>query len=266
MVPPTDSGPDLSGNRPLVRDYSLVALAALLILGFLLYTQPAGYWGLLPVLVGVVGVGLRWSGAPAYVLLSLLIVLILRNRMFSPWGYGPSDFPLTDLVLAMVVLTYTAAHMRLVTLTRNSIPPDPRRMRGRVSQRVAGRWLLPRTPARRGAWGGNPGELFLFLVSMPLFALVAWVLWARLTWESDLFPPGMQPEIGQVLVVVWGVGAVVLVVGGFLSYLARAQATSQESLLYLQDQLWSATRGEQRRINRWLVWARLRAQKKKEQR
>jgi hypothetical protein len=27
--------------------------------------------------------------------------------------------------------------------------------------------------------------------------------------------------------------------------------------VYLQDQLWSATRGEQRRIQRWLAWARL---------
>jgi hypothetical protein len=32
-------------------------------------------------------------------------------------------------------------------------------------------------------------------------------------------------------------------------------------MLFLQDELWKETRGEQRRINRWRAWARLRQRK-----
>jgi hypothetical protein len=47
-----------------------------------------------------------------------------------------------------------------------------------------------------------------------------------------------------------------------LGYLRWARATPEESLLYLQDQAWAATRSEQRRLNRWLIWARLRRRQK----
>jgi len=49
-----------------------------------------------------------------------------------------------------------------------------------------------------------------------------------------------------------------------LAYARQASATPEEALLYLQDQVWRDTRCEQSRINRWLVWARLRWQRRKE--
>ena len=49
-----------------------------------------------------------------------------------------------------------------------------------------------------------------------------------------------------------------------LAWLGRMLASRQQSLMFLQDQLWAQTRGEQRRINRWAVWARLRRQRKEE--
>jgi hypothetical protein len=47
--------------------------------------------------------------------------------------------------------------------------------------------------------------------------------------------------------------------------LGRRRAPTEENLLYLQDQLWQQTRHEQATLNRWLVWARLRWQRRKEQ-
>ena len=131
---------------------------------------------------------------------------------------------------------------------------------------MAGRWLLPHEPRKRNAWQGNASELLLFLASVPAFAIVANLLWVRLALDSTLFPGILPPHWWQALVVIWFSALVLLCAHTFLAYLGRTLAGPEESLLYLQDQLWSATRGEQRRINRWLVWARLRAQRKEEQR
>jgi len=49
-----------------------------------------------------------------------------------------------------------------------------------------------------------------------------------------------------------------------LAYTKRALASSPENLLFLLEQLWRETRREQSRANRWLTWARLRAQRRKE--
>jgi hypothetical protein len=38
--------------------------------------------------------------------------------------------------------------------------------------------------------------------------------------------------------------------------------TAEEATLFLQDVLWKETRGEQRRLNRWSAWARLRHNRK----
>jgi len=54
------------------------------------------------------------------------------------------------------------------------------------------------------------------------------------------------------------------VAGITASYVRLASATPEESLLYLQDQSWRHTRREQGNLNRWLTWARLRVQRKKE--
>jgi len=44
-------------------------------------------------------------------------------------------------------------------------------------------------------------------------------------------------------------------------YWRRVQMDRVSALLMLQDILWNETRGEQRRINRWLAWRKLRDRK-----
>ena len=77
-------------------------------------------------------------------------------------------------------------------------------------------------------------------------------------WLDDL-------HMWRALLVVWLMGIALAGAYSFLAYLGRAQASAEESLLYLQDQLWTEMRGEQRRINRWVVWRRLRTQRKEEE-
>jgi hypothetical protein len=74
----------------------------------------------------------------------------------------------------------------------------------------------------------------------------------------------LDPTLWRLLLLVWGMGLGLAGLHAFLSYVGRIQASREESLLYLQDQLWSQTRGEERRINRWAVWGRLRRQRKEE--
>ena len=69
----------------------------------------------------------------------------------------------------------------------------------------------------------------------------------------------------HVLLLIFLVGLTAAVLGGAAAYLHWATASLVEHLLYLQDQTWRETRREQNRINRFLTWARLRAQRRKEQ-
>ena len=52
--------------------------------------------------------------------------------------------------------------------------------------------------------------------------------------------------------------------GIIVHYRRLTSATTEECLLYLQDQCWRHTRREQSSLNRWLTSARLRAERKKE--
>ena len=44
-------------------------------------------------------------------------------------------------------------------------------------------------------------------------------------------------------------------------YWRRLQMDRVSAMLMLQDLLWHETRGEQRRISRWIAWKRLRSRK-----
>ena len=54
----------------------------------------------------------------------------------------------------------------------------------------------------------------------------------------------------------------VVVASAFLGYWRSAAQTREQAALVLQDAVWAETRGEQRRLNRWLAWARLRRREK----
>ena len=254
-------GPARGGTRPLVRDYSFLAVGALAVCALVLFSEVPGVWGLLPALLGLAGVVLRWGMAPGLYLMTLVAILLINRSRYPVW-YRSS--PVTDLVLATASLVYVAAQMRLQTLVRHGVPPDARRRRRPPGSRVVGRWFVPvKAEPRSGARAGT-GELLLLLAGAPVFTLVAYLLWLRLAFEPPPDMTGLPPALWQVVVVLWGMAIGLALAYTFLSYLGRARASPEESALFLQDQLWAATRGEQRRMNRWLVWARLRRQRKEE--
>jgi hypothetical protein len=255
---------DLEQDGPGARDYALLALAGLLIVAVVLVQEDLGWWAAAPLAVGALGVLVPGLVGPTVVLLLLLVLLAAQGWMWqNPWGVGrPSA--LMDLVLAMAVLVYVAAHTRLLTIRRHALPPDPRRERRPPGRRIAGRWFLPQGATRRSAGLLPPGEFVALAAGVPVFALVAYLLWVRAALEQPPAQMDVDVRLWRALLVVWGAGVALLLGHAFLSYLGRARAGREESLLYLQDQLWGETRGEQRRLNAWLTWARLRRQRKEE--
>lgn len=252
------------GVRPLVRDYTLIALAALAVVFLVLFVEGPGVWAVVPVVLGVIGVLARWSAGPPLFLLALTFLYGIGNLLIGlPLWYRPPGAPLVDAVLAMGVLAYVAAHMRLLTLTTHAVPPDPRRRRKPLVGRIAGRWLLPGEPSRRTASRGA-GELLLFLVAVPAFTIVASLLWVPLGLEESPYKRLLPDRVWHFFLVLWAMLVVLYVARSLLGYLGVARANREQSLVYLQDQLWAATRGEQRRITRWLAWSRLKKQRKKE--
>ena len=256
------------GTRPVVRDYMIVSLLALLFITLILWEEGFGAWSVLPLLLGGVGIVASWPGSPPLVLFALVMLLMKRSWIQGVHRHFQGEPSLViDLMLAATTLVYLAGAMRLLTLVRHATPPDVHRSRKPPASRVAGRWLLPKEPAGRSLLEVPANEIVVLLTAAPCFVVLAYVLWYRLASEGE--PPGWLeplplPGAWHALLLAWGVGIALVAMHAFLSYLSRAQATREESLLYLQDQLWQETRGEQRRLNRWLAWARLRWQWKGE--
>jgi hypothetical protein len=109
----------------------------------------------------------------------------------------------------------------------------------------------------------EPRELLTLLVGLPLWAGLAWFLWDRLTVE-DVTIGKQASDLWLAVILIWTVGLVVAGTTVLLRYLGQLRTTPEENLLFLQDQVWQQTRREQSRLNRWLVWARRRGQRRKE--
>lgn len=263
-------------RHPEERDYGLVGMGALTLLVVALALRRPDPWVLLPALLGALGLLFRWRLAPVIVLLAVFLVLwswwigsspgqvlafvlgwvvwLVRGLRGLPprWQGGlPSRnlLPISDFLLALGVLIYAAAQYRLQGLTWRLFP--------RVRQRKA----PPATKKEEEMARRSPGlvtasEVVMMLAGLALCGIAAALFWDWLQGqETDLV---ILDTAWQGILVVWLVGGAVLVIAAGLRYLALRRLTAAEARLYLQDVLWRETRGEQRRLNRWLAWAWLR--------
>ncbi len=237
--------------HPAVRNYLLFGMASLFLVVVCLADRGLGWWCLMPALIGAVALLAEWGAGPPLMLVSLTGLLLSAPRP----RYGYTDWArdqvptLLDLVLAAAVLGYAMTHYRYLALVRHVFPPDPRRPSG--SRADPGR--------RRSADLVSPREMALVALALPLWVGLAVVVWG---WAVEDLPPlDMSRELFRTLRIIWAVLAVVGVTVVAAGYLRQAAATPEEALVYTQDIVWRATRHEQRQLNRWLAWARLRAQR-----
>jgi hypothetical protein len=163
--------------------------------------------------------------------------------------------PVSDFLLAISVLTYAAAHYRLQGLTRRLFPPVPRRATpASMKQEEETACRSPDLVTGR--------EVMVMLAGLAACGVGAALFWDWLQGqETDLV---ILDTAWQGILVLWLVGGTVLAAAAGLRYLALRRMTRTEAQLYLQDVLWRETRGEQRRLNRWLAWAWLRRRRREE--
>jgi hypothetical protein len=279
------------------RHYFFICLAALLVLQLVLLARPLPRWtlsvrtylpllGLWPALLGGAGLMLRWRLAPVLVLLALAVLLFLAPSRSA-------RDPVQDMLLGAAVLTFVIANYRLQSLQQFVFPRDPRH------RALAGK---PQAPRRKQQGRGIPAPAALpgrrragRLVSLEelSFLLVTVMLWVGVApfcypfVESEPLPAGYErhwweridnPALqslasgleGLVELVwqfrggFWLLGGGVLLASLLLNHLLFRRQSPEEAALFLQDMVWKETRREQRRLNRWLAWARLRQEKRKE--
>jgi hypothetical protein len=250
-------------SHPAVRNYTLFCLTALFLLVVCLANRGLDWWCLVPALIGCLTLLTHWSQGPPLVLLSLVGLLGMYRPRWSYGGWPRFQTPtLMDLVLCIAVLGYVLGHYRLLSLMRSIFPPDPRRRGIDPSQ-------------RRSAELVKGWEMALLGLSLPVWTGLALMVWASGMADLATPPARSRPfgtygpplwsdlplDIAHELRLIWAGLALLAAAGVAVSYLRWTTATPEEQFVYLQDQCWRQTRREQGLLNRWLTWARSRAQR-----
>jgi len=291
-----DPRPDRQVTRALpVRQYTLLCLVALLLMLMVLLEKGLGEWALLPVAIGCVALLLNVRGGPAMMLVLLVFLVLSYNsrggldpfdwvrelrfhgrlpEVQLPGGTDTRKLPLTDMVLCAAYLVYALGFYRVQSMVQQVFPVDPRRKNLARALAVELRHKhgpAAQTPSpreKRSVERVDPRELPWLVWTALVWAVLAWLLWALVT---ALPQPGRIPraeapvfsvESWRLLVLVWLFGGGLVLLTAVLAYLDQSGAGTEANQVYLQDQLWRETRHEQSRLNRWLVGARLRRQRK----
>ena len=243
-------------SQPAVRGYTILCLTALMAMILALMENDRELINILLVAgMGALAVITYWRiGTP--LLLLGLVVLEVFHRLNRPWyagSPGADESPFMDAVLCAAVLAYAAGHSRLLSLAHTAFPIDNRRPppagphdgRRRRSAHLPGPWEIPLLALTAAGWA----------VAVSLWWLVL----------SKLSPPaGLSPGTWHGMLLIFVVGLTMALLWGACAYFDWSTATPEEHLLFLQDQAWRETRLEQNQINRFVVWARLRGQRRKE--
>lgn len=249
----TEQAPRPAGQDAAVSLYITVGAVALGAICLVLWQRLDGgraFWVWFPVLIGLLGLVTRWSSAPLMLLLILAGCLHLQSRRAL----------LTDLILSAAVLAYVLSHFRLQSLLVQVFPADPRQ---RMAPRRPGLLGLLRPTVvyhRRAARLVSPQEVSWFLLALPLWVVAAecGLLLLSRNWGN----PGLPGPLWWLVLLTWVVGLGAFLATGFIGFWRRSKMTVEEATLFLQDTYWHETRREQRRINRWLAWARLQRRRK----
>ena len=209
--------------------------------------------GILLGCIGVIAIFYRSRMRPMLVLIAMAVPHVIEqyysNLAFNPDSRGVRFLDLADVMMCIATLAYFIGHYRLHGLWFGVLPPDSRMA------------ATPAPPRLRSEESLSATELVTLVFSVPLFALMAQFAYLLLQqqWTGIELPPRWK----QFLIVAWVLLLVMFLAAHGFRYWRRLQMDRVSALLMLQDILWNETRGEQRRINRWIAWRRLTERKKK---
>jgi hypothetical protein len=240
----------------MVRNYFLVCMGAMLVLLLDLLRRGLGPWALLPVAVGVVGAAFRIRFAPL-----LTIIVVAATFMATEGEFGSSSFlpptfngSLPDWILSAAMLAFFVAHYRILGLTGPYFPPDESKG-AKASEGASTPGPAEHLTSPRGAHSITPSELSWFVLSLPVWAMLAQLLWKFI--PAGVNPHELPAAAWQGIVFAWTFGVGLFLVAGILGYVLWQQRTRREARLVLQDALWREICRDQRRVSRELTRARL---------
>ncbi len=167
-----------------------------------------------------------------------------------------------DFLLAGAFVVYAASYYRYLGFVRHLFPLDTRQW-PYAGLAIGARRRLLEDPQRRAAETITAKEFGLLALGVPLWIGGAALLWQ---WLMDDQPRDYAFDLvlAAALKLLYSFGIPLLLFRASIAYSNQVRARGAENVMYLQDQLWRETRREQSRVNRWLTWARLRAQRRKE--
>jgi hypothetical protein len=207
------------------------------------------------ILIGAAGLVFRLRLAPI-LFVALVAIAQLTLAHGAHFDYVNRTMTPNDVFLCAAVLGYVSCHFRLQSIWYGVLPSDPRLRAG--PPRRAFPWIRRREPLvheKRGAQQITPRELAWLVATLPLWAVAAQL--ANKLIPRQWYLLGFPATFIQILVVLWLLAVGFAVVRAFLNYWTHRDHDAATAQLYLQDILWRDTRGEQRRVNRWLAWWKL---------
>jgi hypothetical protein len=209
-------------------------------------------------LIGVLGILYRARLSPMLVLLAMAaphwIEQYYANPNFNADAVRVRFLDVADVLMCIAALTYFIGHYRLQGLWFGVLPADTR-----VPGAAGGEKISP--PRVRSEESLSATELVTLVFTVPAFALFAdfACLLLKQTWTVLELPPRWK----QFLAVAWMLLLLMFLAAHAFRYWRRSQMDRMSAMLMLQDILWNETRGEQRRIHRWMAWRKLKERQKK---
>ena len=261
-----------------LETYSYLCGTALVLIGLVLFRRGLFPWAMFPVGAGLLGLFFRWRIAPALVI-GITGSCIVYAEPGGPIFRGQTQrlsagvVDLPTWILCSALLAYVIGHYRLQALSGKLFPADRRlpKTAGGKDLRLSNQarsFHLDR-PLPKATAGKNPvdrprlartvdaGEVSWLIFTIPCLTFAALIVLRVL--------PAAQSELTVfanaswlTLILLWVVGFGVLVANGVIVYLSLHHLRMTEARVYLQDLLWLELRRDLRRLNRWVVWSRLR--------
>jgi hypothetical protein len=243
------------GRPPGARQYQAMCVVALIVVVMTDWTKQSALVTLLIGLVGLFGILSRASLSPILFLGAIGAAQLLRQFAWRRFGGRPFSpdrpFEPVDIAMCLGILGYVICHYRWQGLMHHILPVDPRRRMASAGGARDGR-------QRRSPGLATPAEwlwIYPMVVVCPAVALFAWFGLVRTGSLLD-FPDWFR----RLVWFAWPLAIGIFVCSAIMGVWRQWCSEPAQAQLVLQDALWQETRGDQRRLNRWLIWSRLRRQ------
>ena len=251
---------DSPSQSPGTGPYEVIAYSCLGAVFLVQLVEGSPLGGLLAFGCGVLAmVGKLQMGPIFYIVLVAGNLLANFNQGIDRRNFfRPAWLDVSDVIACIGVLGFVACHYRLQGVWFHQLARDVRRRPAKphLSFRLSlGRLGAQPDPGRR-----VPEQISMSEVSWLIVTLPVWAIFAQFATYSISRIRVAQIDLWlvRILTVAWVLGLGTFVMVHLLEAWKRYSMNRAGAWLFLQDTFWRETRGEQRQMQRWLAWKRLR--------